>query len=346
MKKSVISALMIISVTAYSQVGINNTSPKATLDINAKTTDGSMAEGLIAPRLTGDQIKAADGKFGSDQKGTLVYATAAVGTASTQTINITSAGYYYYDGSLWQKISNTNAGNWALTGNAGTAASTAAIGSAVNNNFAGTTDANDFVLASNNKETMRLNTDNQILVGTTSIPTGGSNARIIVNNGSTAGAIQIKDGTQAEGKFLVSDANGLATWRDTTGSATVISSTAGTSTTLGTTFVYTGANATITTAGYYIISPRLVTDKNASGCGQFLAYNLSKSSTTTLNLAFNGQDVHMPGGPGIYDFMFTSNVAYLTAGTYYMLVRYGGGCTSNVTRSGLPQNSFTLTLLK
>ncbi|PWN58170.1 hypothetical protein [Chryseobacterium viscerum] len=93
---------------AFSQVGINNTTPKATLDVTAKTLDGSQPEGLIAPRLTGDQIKAADFQYGSNQTGTLIYAISAVSASTTKTANINAAGYYYFDGNIWQKVINSN----------------------------------------------------------------------------------------------------------------------------------------------------------------------------------------------------------------------------------------------
>ncbi|MDR6131281.1 hypothetical protein [Chryseobacterium sp. SORGH_AS_1175] len=40
--------------------------------MTTKTTDGSKPEGMIAPRLTGDQIKSADASYGTDQKGKLI----------------------------------------------------------------------------------------------------------------------------------------------------------------------------------------------------------------------------------------------------------------------------------
>ncbi|BFO67494.1 hypothetical protein [Chryseobacterium sp. KCF3-3] len=112
---------LLFSIPAYAQVGINNTSPKATLDIAAKTTDGTAPEGLIAPRLTGDQIKAADAQYTAAQAGTIIYATAAVTASSPKTVNLTTPGYYVFNGTVWtsfngsqQNIYNTDG---TLTGN-------------------------------------------------------------------------------------------------------------------------------------------------------------------------------------------------------------------------------------
>ncbi|WP_053073310.1 hypothetical protein [Chryseobacterium sp. FH2] len=107
MKKSIILlATLTISTVVYSQVGINNDNPKATLDITAKTTDATKAEGIIAPRLLGDQIKGKDLQYDAPQKGAIVYATSAVNAPSAKTINITAEGYYYFDGSIWKKFGN------------------------------------------------------------------------------------------------------------------------------------------------------------------------------------------------------------------------------------------------
>lgn len=105
MKKNIILlGTLVISSVAYSQVGINNTAPKATLDVTAKTTDGTKPEGIIAPRLTGDEIQSGDAQYTAAQTGSIVYATAAATSPSTKTANITSAGYYYFDGTLWTKF--------------------------------------------------------------------------------------------------------------------------------------------------------------------------------------------------------------------------------------------------
>ncbi len=116
MKNSITLAVSLLSLTLYAQVGINNNAPKATLDITAKTTDGSKPEGLIAPRLTGDQIQAGDAQYGAAQKGSIVYATAAATSPSTKTANITTQGYYFFDGTVWNpftsSITNTISGGF------------------------------------------------------------------------------------------------------------------------------------------------------------------------------------------------------------------------------------------
>ncbi|THV59383.1 hypothetical protein [Chryseobacterium candidae] len=108
MKKKIILFLFLLFLfqPAFPQVGINTQNPKATLDIVANKTDGSTAEGLIAPRLTGDQIKAGNFQYGIDQAGAIIYATLPVTTADVKTANITDIGYYYFDGNVWRKMNS------------------------------------------------------------------------------------------------------------------------------------------------------------------------------------------------------------------------------------------------
>jgi hypothetical protein len=109
MKRFLLSAIVIplFVISVHAQVGINNSDPKATLDVTAEKTDGTTSEGIIAPRLTGDQIKAKDARYGTEQTGVIVYATSAVGSPSTKTANITTTGYYYFDGTVWKTIGST-----------------------------------------------------------------------------------------------------------------------------------------------------------------------------------------------------------------------------------------------
>jgi hypothetical protein len=105
MKNSLVAFVIIVCVgLAHSQVGIGTTSPEATLHISGAPTSTSVADGIILPKLTGNQLQAKDAVYGSNEIGAIVYVTAAVGTASTKTINVTSSGYFYFDGSVWQKL--------------------------------------------------------------------------------------------------------------------------------------------------------------------------------------------------------------------------------------------------
>ncbi|WP_346983679.1 hypothetical protein [Chryseobacterium sp. POE27] len=115
MKQLITTAVLLFSTTVFAQVGINNTSPKATLDITAKT-NGTKPEGLIIPQLSGDQIRAATAAsvYGTAQKGLIVYASAADSAPAGATASITAPGYYYFDGSAWQKIATGNTLNTSL----------------------------------------------------------------------------------------------------------------------------------------------------------------------------------------------------------------------------------------
>lgn len=94
----------VLSSYVSGQVGINTANPITSLDIVAKRTDGSTAEGILPPRLSGDEIKAGDAQYVNSHAGTIVYATAPVNVASSKTANLTSSGLYYFDGNVWQKM--------------------------------------------------------------------------------------------------------------------------------------------------------------------------------------------------------------------------------------------------
>lgn len=112
MKKTIYLAVLLLSGLAYSQVGINTTTPKTTMDVSVKRdTDGTISDatqnfGLQAPRLTRAELTANTATYGNDQKGALIYVTdVSGGNTSGIRTNVTDTGYYYFDGSLWQKIS-------------------------------------------------------------------------------------------------------------------------------------------------------------------------------------------------------------------------------------------------
>lgn len=106
-KQASVAVGLLISTFLYSQVGINTQTPRATMEVAARNNNGTTPEGLIPPRLTGNQIQSADLQYGTEQTGAVIYATAAITATSPKTININAPGYYYFDGSMWQKLGRT-----------------------------------------------------------------------------------------------------------------------------------------------------------------------------------------------------------------------------------------------
>ncbi|WBV54613.1 hypothetical protein [Chryseobacterium gambrini] len=144
-----LSALAIFGCMVNAQVGINTNLGQATLDVVGSPSVSSKLDGIIAPRLTGDQLRSKS--YTAAQTGALVYVTAADTAPASQTVNVVNAGYYYFDGSVWIQVNQPQPSGWKITGNSGTTATAASLGTAVSSgNFLGTTDSQSLVLATNN----------------------------------------------------------------------------------------------------------------------------------------------------------------------------------------------------
>lgn len=174
-----------VSYAQQGRVGINTENPNATLEVAGVPTDTSVLDGIIAPRLTGDQLGAKT--YTANQTGALVYATAAAGALSGQVVNVDAEGYYYFDGSVWVKFAG---------------GSSATVGGENIYTTDGTLQANRTVTQEGKTLTF---------TGT------AEGATRFVNTAGTAttqvSPIQIQDGGQAENKVLTSDASGNATWQ-------------------------------------------------------------------------------------------------------------------------------------
>ncbi|MBN9283429.1 MULTISPECIES: hypothetical protein [unclassified Flavobacterium] len=94
--------LSFFSIGIFAQVGINTAAPKATLDVVGKPDAATSADGVIAPRMTGDQLKAKDAVYLAEQTGALVYVTEAVNTPSVKTARVDKPGYYLFNGVTWK----------------------------------------------------------------------------------------------------------------------------------------------------------------------------------------------------------------------------------------------------
>ncbi|SIQ23596.1 hypothetical protein SAMN05880574_10865 [Chryseobacterium sp. RU37D] len=111
MKKILLTATMIVGFAAVSQaqqgrVGVNTTTPAATLDVVANTTDATRPDALLVPRMSKTQLAAKDAVYVAAQNGALVFVTDATGTATTKTANVSAPGFYYYDSanSVWVAV--------------------------------------------------------------------------------------------------------------------------------------------------------------------------------------------------------------------------------------------------
>ena len=82
-------------------VGINTDSPLVTLDVIGQPATANIADGMRAPRITLSQLNAKTG-YGTNQVGTLIYVTDITGGSTVSaTVQVTAAGYYYFDGTTW-----------------------------------------------------------------------------------------------------------------------------------------------------------------------------------------------------------------------------------------------------
>ena len=99
-----ITLFFVASLNTFAQIGFGTTTPAATLEVVGDADDPDALIGIKPPRLTGEQLRAKT--YTPAQTGALVYVTAPDTAPEGQTINVTTIKYYYFDGTLWQPISN------------------------------------------------------------------------------------------------------------------------------------------------------------------------------------------------------------------------------------------------
>ncbi|MGK6341602.1 hypothetical protein ACMGDK_05145 [Chryseobacterium sp. DT-3] len=107
MKKTIVLTICFVPILFFSQVGINTTSPRTTLDVTASPTDLSKKDGVTVPRLTRQELtNKGNTLYTTNERGTMIYITdISGGDNASQRININAVGYYYFDGSVWHKMS-------------------------------------------------------------------------------------------------------------------------------------------------------------------------------------------------------------------------------------------------
>ncbi|MGV0922004.1 hypothetical protein ACTS94_16905 [Empedobacter falsenii] len=211
MKKTLLS-LIFLGLTWYvnAQVGVGTNDPKATLDVRKSTnTPTTSVDGVIPPNMTKTELaNKAAGTYAALQTGALVYVSDVTGGASgaslSQVAQITTTGYYTFNGTVWIKLLNA------------TDADT-------------TNDA--WVNNSTNTRVELGTTSNGVtrVAGTEVVATDAGNLGLgivapttklhVVSGGTTTtplSAVTINDGTQALNRVLTSDNNGVAKWSEIT----------------------------------------------------------------------------------------------------------------------------------
>lgn len=199
-------ALAVTANTLYAQgnVGIGTTAPDASalLDLTSTT------RGLLVPRMTEAQKLL----IATPATGLLIYQTNA---ATTGPYTGTAPTFWYYSGTLWIPIVSSGQG-WLLTGNSGTSPST---------NFIGTTDAQDWVIRTNNTERVRVYSGGNVaLVNSNNT---AQELRFLEPSGSGANYSSFRAGVQAanivyrlpladgtNGQQLQTDGTGNLSWAD------------------------------------------------------------------------------------------------------------------------------------
>ena len=108
MKKNfLILSLSLASLQTFSQVGINTTEPKATLDVVGKPLETNVLDGLIVPRITASQLKSKS--YTSAQKGAVIYVTENFTNSADATEQlewVKSVGLYEFNGTQWKRAGN------------------------------------------------------------------------------------------------------------------------------------------------------------------------------------------------------------------------------------------------
>lgn len=160
-------ALLSVGFSLSAQVGINTGQPQASLDVMGFPSDANKLDGVIAPRLTGVQLKAKN--YTTAQTGAIVYVTSAETAPTGQTVDVIVPGYYYFDGTKW---GNLNA-DWRTVGNSGTTATSSTLGTDISaGNYLGTSDGQNLVLATQKNVKAILDVNGTLQGGNSNNATG------------------------------------------------------------------------------------------------------------------------------------------------------------------------------
>jgi len=176
--------------------------PNSTLDVATQPSTSTTPDGMMAPRVALSLLNARSALYTANQKGALVYVTLVDVATIPQTVNITAAGYYYFDGAVWVKITDSKNPTWLLGGNTNGSLQTL-----------GTKDAYDLPVITNNTEKMRVTAGGNVGINTNN-PTATLDIVQTDKAANPGHGFILDDGNQQPGYTLTCDANGVGTWRN------------------------------------------------------------------------------------------------------------------------------------
>ncbi len=295
----------ILTLSSYAQnVGIGTSTP----DASAKLDVSDSNRGVLVTRVALTDVTNGIAPVNLPATGLLVYNinAAVVGGSGT--------GFYYWDGTMWVRLSTGQSDDWTITGNAGTNPTT---------NFIGTTDAQDFVVRTNNTEKMRVESGGDVGIGT--------------NNPNHT--LHVLGDVRFEGDFINQQMIGShsGTFQSVPFTNGVFNALTGTTTSITITDGNGVNNSAVFISGFARVFGGSLNGSNSSLGGYFLILqrDTNPAFTTAVNLTYTSGTCYIEtpngavsaaigfGGGGHISYMDSG----LTAGTtyYYRLVLYPNG---------------------
>lgn len=140
--KTISFIICFFCLSNYSQVGIGTTVPSATLDVY------SLNDGFLIPRVAL-----------SSSTSPLPLSTPVVSELvyNTSLLSDLEPGFYYWGGTKWIRLLSDISKYWSTTGNSSTNPGV---------EYLGTNDSKDFVIKTNNIESLRITANNKVGIGT------------------------------------------------------------------------------------------------------------------------------------------------------------------------------------
>jgi hypothetical protein len=330
--KTIFAVLVFISSSQIFAQNVAINTSGAVANASAILDISSTNSGLLIPRVALTATNAV-GPIAGPATSLMVYNTATASAGATAV----TPGYYYWDGAQWVRLYNT--GNaWQTTGNYGTNPAV---------NFAGTADAQDFVLRTNNIERLRILASGNIGVGIV-VPVypfhvvSGATASGFFNNTTASSDALLTFNTAGTGAgvgaglFAISYQSGLGSagvWAqngNTNGTAIV-----GAGNNVGASVLTIGSGAAFTGSGFGMYS----LGSSGTGTGIIAAGNNIGSNYLIAGSggAFNGLNTAVylrTTTAGVSEEVYSDNfgnivrVNYWNGGTQYKI--NGGGAVSCV----------------